>query len=347
MNGDNALFAGESYVAVGRESTWGTGVTTTASIDFISSSIKVVKASQVLEEVSRKRTHQRDIRLGKVVAGDLMSNLYPDLTYTAYILQNAFGGAVTSATATAETTGGAAMTHTFNTGSFDQSYTALSMTERKGPAAGGKVFKYNGGRVNSLSLVANLDQAVQMTAGLVFKDATVGATDVESLLTTTALEPLTFVGARFSVESAMASLTSTSYWCMQSVNFNMNNNLKTDDQARCIGSDTLARLPYGIQSFELSGVMRFDTTTAYDAMMNSTSLCGELEFLGSTIPGSSVRRGLKLIFNKLKVNDAGDPEIGGPDETLESTVTFTVLRSESATGFAVKGELTNNISSLA
>lgn len=347
MFGDNALFAGESYVAVGRESTWGTGVTTTAGIDFISSSIRVVQASQILEEVSRKRTHQRDIRLGKVVQGDLVSNVYPDLTYTAFLLQNAFGGAVTSATATGETTGGVAMTHTFNTGSFDQSYTALSVTERKGPATGGKVFKYNGGRVNSLQISAQLDQAVQMTASLVFKDATVGATDIENLLTITALEPLTFVGGRFSVEASMSALTTTSHWCVQSVNFGLNNNLKTDAQARCIGSDTLARLPYGVQSYDLGVTMRFDTTTAYAAMVGSETLCGELYFEGSTIPSSSSRRSLKLIFNKLKINDAGDPEIGGPDETLESAVTFTVLRSESATGYAVKAELTNNISSLA
>jgi hypothetical protein len=343
--GDTALFAGESYVAIGRESTWGTGVTASAGLDFLSTSIRTVKDAKILEEISRKRTHQRDFRMGKVVEGEIQSYVYPDLTALGYLLQNAFGGAVTTATATGETTGGSALTHTFETGSYTLTHTGLTVNIRKGPSSGGKVEEFVGGRINTLSLVAEIDEPLVMTVGLAFKDSTIGATDVESLLTATAIEPLSFVSGRLSVESTFASLTSTSFWHIQSLNFTMNNNLKTDGQARRIGTDTLARLPYGVQGYELSCVMRFDTTTAYSAMQNSTEYCAEFEFLGSTISGSAARRGLKVQFQKVTIKDAGDPEIGGPDETLEATVVFNVLRDESASGYAVRGLLTNNISS--
>lgn len=342
--GDSTLFAGESYLAVGRETSWGTGVTASAGMDFLSSSIKTIKDAKILEEISRKRTYQRDFRIGKVIEGEVSAYLYPDLTACGYFLQNAFGGSVTSATATGETIGGAAFTHTFAVGNYNLTHTGLTVNIRKGPSSGGKVEEFVGGRINTLSIVAEIDEPLVMTAGLVFKDSTMGATDVESLLTITAISPLSFASGRFSVESAMASLTTTSYWHVKSVNFAMNNNLKTDNSARRIGSDALGSLPYGIQSYELSVVMSFNTTTAYDAMINSTQLVGEFEFLGTTLSTSSIRRGLKAQFPKLTIKDAGDPEVSGPDETLESTITFNVLRSDTSSGYACQALLTNNIS---
>jgi hypothetical protein len=77
-------------------------------------------------------------------------------------------------------------------------------------------------------------------------------------------------------------------------------------------------------------------------MIAATEFAAEFEFLGTTVPTSVIRRGLKLQFQKLTIKDAGDPEISGPDESLISTVAFNVLRDESATGYAVRALLTNN-----
>lgn len=342
--GSQAIFSGKSYLALGRESTWGTYDTCTAGFDFLSSSIKTTKDSKILAQVERSRTHAKSFSMSKVVAGDISGYMTPDLTAPAWFLQNAFGGTVTSATATGETAGGAAFTHTYETGCLDQSYTGISINERKGGSSDGYVFQYSGGRVNQLSLQAQIDEPIMFTASMIFKDSTQASNDVESALTSTAWEPLSFEDARFSVEGTFASLTASSFWHVQNINFSMNNNLKSDVNSRRLGSDVLDVLPIGIQSYELSVGMRFDTLTAYDAMLAATELAAEFDFQGSTLGTSVIRRGLKLKFQKLTVKDAGDPEIGGPDEVLMATVTFNVLRDESASGYAVQAELTNDSS---
>lgn len=341
--GDTSLYSGESYLGLGRESTYGTYVTAGAGLDFISCSIKTVKDAKILEQVERKRTMSKQISLGKVVEGEIEAYLTPDVTAMGFVLQNAFGGTLTSATATGETAGGSAFTHTFSEGSMNQTYKSLSANIRKGPATGGKVWRYNGGRVNSLALVAEMDEAVKITAGLVFQDSTTLSDDIETLMTATAWEPMSFANGRFSVETSFGSLTTTSFWHVQNINFSLSNNLKSDANARRIGSDVLSVLPIGVQSYELSCQIRFDTTTAYDAMINATKLAAEFEFLGTTLTTSSIRRGLKLQFQKLYVKEAGDPEITGPDESLVSNVVFNVLRDESASGYAVRALLTNSI----
>lgn len=344
--GSSSLYSGESYLGFGREIAFGTYVTAGAGLDFISASLKTVRDSKILEQVERKRTMSKVFQLGKTIQGEVSTYFTPDITATAYILQNAFGGTVTSATATGETIGGGAMTHTFLTGSMDQSYTSLSINHRKGPSTGGKVWRYHGGKINTLSISAAIDDPLQMSMSMIFKDSTQVSDDIETLMTATAWESLSFANGRLSIENTFASLTSSSFWCVQNVNFSLNNNLKNDASARCIGSNTLDILPIGVQNYELSCQIRFDTTTAYDAMLAGTELAGEFEFLGSTISGSTARKGLKLQFQKLTVKDAGDPEVSGPDASLVSTVTFNVLRDESATGYAVRALMTNNIASI-
>ena len=342
MIGDSTLYSGESYLGFGRETAFGTYVTAGAGIDFISASLKTMKDSKILAQVERKRTMSKSFSLGKTVEGDVEAYFSPDVTCMAYLLQNAFGGTLTSATATGETAGGSAITHTFAEGSMDQGYKSLSANIRKGPLTGGKVWRYSGGRINSLSLNAEIDEPLKMNASLVFQDSTTLSDDIETLMTATAFELLSFASGRFSVEGTFASLTAASFWHVQSIDFTLNNNLKTDSNSRRIGSDVLAVLPVGVQGYDLSVKMRFDTLTAYNAMINATELSGEFEFLGSTLSTSSIRRGLKVQFQKLTIKEAGDPEIGGPDDQLMATVVFNVLRDESATGYAVKALLTNS-----
>lgn len=341
--GDTALYSGESYLGFGRESTYGTYVTAGAGLDFISASLKTMKDAKILEQVERKRTMSKQMSLGKTVEGELEAYVATEPTAMGFILQNAFGGTVTSATATGETAGGLAFTHTFAEGSMDQGYKALSVNARKGPSSGGKVWRYSGGRINTLGLTAEIDEPLKMNLAMIFKDSTQLSDDIESLMTATAWEPLSFVNGRFSVETSFASLTTTSFWHVQSVNFSLNNNLKNDTNARRIGSDVLSVLPIGVQSYELSCQIRFDTTTAYDAMINATKLAAEFEFQGTTLTTSSIRRGLKLQFQKVYVKDAGDPEISGPDDVLVANVVFNVLRDESASGYAVRALLTNAV----
>src|SRR3990167_9500271 len=120
--GDTYLLNAFSYVAFGRETTVGTYNTCTAGLDFLNCTLKTQKDLKILEQVERSRTYSKALSLGKTVGGDLGVYWRNDQTALMYLLQNAFGGTVTSATATGETVGGASLSHIFETGAMDQSF---------------------------------------------------------------------------------------------------------------------------------------------------------------------------------------------------------------------------------
>lgn len=350
--GANAVVSTQSYVAIGRETTFATYNTCTSSLDVLSSSIKTMKENKILEQIERSRVYTKRISTSKKVEGDLEFYYSPTVDACNYLLQNAFGGTVTSATATGETTGAgssSAMNHTFEFGAMDQSYTSICINHRKGDSATGKVFQYSGLRVNEISFSATLDEALKCKTALIGVDSTVTTNDVASVLSTNVgYEVLSFVNGRVSVEASFASLTSTSFWHVQSVDFGWSNNLKADSDSRRIGSDLLNVLPPGIASLNLKCKIRFDTTTAYDAMLNATKLSAQLEFLGPTLSGSNIRQGIKLNYPTLYVNNAGDPEVGGPDQILTSEVEFHVLKDDTTTtGYALQAVVTNQKASYA
>ena len=346
--GDGALLGGLSYFNVGRETALGTYNTATAGLDFISTNIRTLKDSRILEQIEHSRTYSKRLHLSKTVGGDVEWYFRPEETADSFILQNAFGGTVTTATVSGETTGGGGLDHVFSVGNMDQSWPSLCLNVRKGPNSTGKVFEYSGARVNELTIRGAVDEPLMMGASFVCMDATQTSNNLESILTTTANPVLSFVNGRLSVETTFASLTSTSFWHIQSFEFRLNNNLKDGTESRRIGSDILAVLPPGMQTYELSAQIRFDTTTAFDAMIAGTEYGAEIQFEdANTISGSVAKAGFLLEFQKLMVKDAGDPEISGPDGILTSNVTFDVLRDESASGYAVRATVTNQITSFA
>ncbi len=216
---------------------------------------------------------------------------------------------------------------------------------RKGESLTGSKFLYSGIRVNEFTLSAEIDDALKCSVSIIAKDSTVASNDVSAVLVTTTQKPLSFVSGRFSVESTVASLTSSTFWHVQSMSFKVSNNLNTD--ARRIGSDVINVLPAGLAQFELTCSIRFDTTTAFDHMIAGTRLAAEFEFLGDTMTGSQVREGIKLVMPWVVISDAGDPEVGGPNDVLMSDVTFAVLRDPTTSGYAVKALVTNLTASYA
>lgn len=348
--GDSVLVGNLSYIAVGREITYGTYVTATAGINFLSASMKAVKETKILEEIQTSRTNSNSIQLGKTVEGDIEMYYSPRNLGVNYLLQNAFGGGpVTTATATGETVGGLAFQHQIDIANFLTTYSSLTMNIRKGQATTGKIFEYSGIRVNELTLKADIDEPLLMSVSLIAKDVTLSANDVSSKLDTiTSLQvPLSFVSGRFSVETTVAGLTSTSYWQVQSFEFKISNNLNSDSASRRIGSDVLSVLPAGLAQFALSAQIRFDTTTAFDAMMAGTRLAAEFYFEGATMTGSAVKESIKVTMPYVMVSDAGDPEISSAQDPLTSQVTFAVLRDPTTSGYAVRAVVTNLTSTYA
>lgn len=345
--GDSYLVGMLSYVAIGRETTYGTYNTCTAGLNFLSWGAKSSKETKILEEVQTSRTLAQSISLGKTIEHEGEFYFSPMSPAANYLLQNAFGGGpVSSATGTGETTGGLGFEHTLNIANFSQTYSSLCMNVRKGDSGTGKIFEYNGLRVNEFSLMAEIDEALKASVVLIGKDSTVTTNDVSSSLSTLNQKALSFVNGRFSVESSVAGLTTTSFWHVQSMEFKLSNNLNSD-AGRRIGSDVIDVLPPGLSTFELKCTMRFDTTTAFDAMMAATRLVAQFEFQGDTMTGSALREGIKMTFPNLRVMDAGDPEIGGPNEALTAEVSFAVLRDPTVGGYACRAVVTNLTSSYA
>ena len=349
--GQGAVVSSLSYLALGRETTLGTYTTCTAGLEFMSASMKTVVSSKIIEQLERSRAYSKRISLGKKVEGELEVAFAPIVPAMGFIMQNAFGGTVTSLTATGETNGAganSAMQHTFNIGFMDQSYPSLCLNMRKGDSLGGKVFQYNGVRVNEISFQAALDEPLMCSASLIAMDSTQVANDVASALTTTTAPVLSFVDGRLSVETSFASLTTSSLWHVVSTEFGWQNNLKADNDSRRIGSNVLTVLPVGMATFSLKCRVRFDTTTAFSAMINATKLSAQLEFLGPTLPSSAIRQGIRFNFPAIYVKEAGDPTISGPDEILMSDVEFDVMRDDtSGTGYALQALLTNTTTSFA
>jgi hypothetical protein len=347
--GQGVLTGDLSYVAIGREVTYGTYVTGTAGLNVLSCSLVSRKETKILEEIQTSRTNSNAIQLGKTVEGDIEAYYSPRSLAANYLLQNAFGGGpVSSVTATGETAGGGGFQHTVSIGNFNLTYSSLSINQRKGEATNGKIYEYTGLRVNELSLKAEIDDALMMSASLIGKDVTLSGNDVSTSLNTLNQRPLSFVDGRFSVETTEAGLTSTSYWNVQGFEFKISNNLNSDSGSRRIGSDVIQVLPAGLAQFELKATVRFDTTTAFDAMMAGTRLAAEFMFQGPTMTGSTARESIKLTMPFVMISDAGDPEISGPNDPLTSEISFAVLRDgTTTTGYAVKAVVVNDTASYA
>lgn len=341
--GDSALESLYSHLMFGRETAFGTAVTATAALNFLSGSPKISQPEKILEEITRNRVYSKRIKMGKTVEFSSEGYFYANDTACNWILQHALGGSIVSSTATGEIVGGLGFEHIYSVGNIaDQTYTALTLQARKGDSASGKVFEYTGQRVSEYSLSAELDDALKFSSSFVGKDFTSTATDQASNIGVNTSLALSFVNGRVSVENSFGSLTSSSFWHVQSFNLAVANSLKSDAESRRIGTDTLDVLPTGMQSNNLTMNLRFNTTTALDAMIAGTKLSVELEFLGNTMAGSNTREGVKFQMPAVYIDDAGDPEIGGPDEILQSEVSSNVLRDESsAAGYALRAIVTN------
>lgn len=349
--GDTELLGGLSYVAIGRETALGTYSTATALLPCLSFGMVTTKDNKIVEQIERSRTYSQRTPQMKKIAGDANFYFQPQLDACGFILQNAMIGTVTSATATGETTGAgasSAMDHTFNVGDVYQSYTSLCLNSRKGAPTVGKVFQYHGVRVNELNFQAEINEALKCRANLIGLDSTLSANDVQTTTMQTTTSLLSFIDGRVSVENSFGSLTSTSFWHVQSAEWGWSNGLKSDNASGRIGSDILTVLPPGMCQPTLRMKMRFNTTTAFAAMIASTRLAVQLDFQGPTMTGSAIRQKLRFNFPYVLIHNAGDPSIGGPNEILSSDVEFHVLRQDDTTaGYAMQAILTNQKASFA
>lgn len=313
MPGANAKSALFSYVAVGKEGTYGTYASATTAIEALSCSFKTERKSEKLEQLFKNRGYIKRVLLEKMVAGSLELYLHPD--ESGLILANTLGGPVVSAAS------GAAITHSMSAGNYDTSTAilGLSFNVRKGDE---HAMRYLGGKVNTLKISGNVGEVIKMSADIIFKDSTTLSDDIATSLSVTSIAPFTFVDGVFRYTNAEASLTSTVEEKIQGFELTINNNLKPEE-GRELGSAVLSILPATRRSIELKITQRFDTTTTLDRHLQATTGAVELLFTGESITATNTYE-MRFRFPKVYQNSA-DPELGGPDDILKSEISYDVI----------------------
>ena len=326
-----------SYVAVGKETTWGTYASATTALEFISCSFKTEIESQKLDSIGLNRGFTKRVQLNKSVAGSLEMNLHT--VESTPLIANAMGGVVTT---TPGSTG--AYLHSISAGNMDTGLSSLSFNVRKGAS---HAFHYTGGRVNVMKISAEAGDLVKASFDMIFKDSTQLSDDIAASLSITSILPMTFVNGtfRYAATEALAG-TSTAEECIQGFELEVNNNLAADAESRCLGSNLLGVLPPTRREVNLTITQRWDTTTTYQRFLQATQGAVELYFRGNDSLTSDFFHEITIRLPKVFQNSS-DPTLEGSDSIIQSEITYDVLVDNPATttGKDIGITVRNNVAS--
>jgi hypothetical protein len=321
--GDNAEIGLTSYAAFSKETTFGTYASATTAMDFLSCGFRVTRDSRKLDSFGLTRGFTKRVSLNKNVQGPFESYLHP--VESTLLIAAALGGPIAS-TGTTLTH----YTHSVSAGDFNTTtaINSLSANVKKGTPT----FRYSGGRVNNLKIVANVGEPVMLTAEFLFKDATLQSDDIESTLSLSSVLPFTFVQGSFRYADTEASLTSTAVEAVVGVEIEINNNFKYDNDVRQLGSDIPSVIPATRREVMLKIKQRFDTTTAYSRFIANTMAAAEVVFTSNqTIFTTTSFYQMVFRFPKV-VPNSPDPELSGPNEILMQEIEFDVIVDTGTSG---------------
>ncbi len=292
--GDSARTSAGALLGFGLEPTWGTGVTATSFMEYTSQNFKLTIESEKIESLGTGRAAVRQVRKNKSVEGTLAYNLHP--VDAIPLIKQALMGTVTSAISTAT-----AYTHTFTAGDLS-TITEQGITFEVKPSSDTTTaFQFIGCRVNTWKLSANINEVIKSEMGFIGKDATTTA----FATTTVAYSPVTpfvFHHGSFDVGGTTETVIG--------VEFNLENGLINDNNARSIGSQALTALPPGRRNITMTLTQRFDTLTSYDRFIQDTSGSVNLVFdTLQTVGSDELTYKMQLNLKNVRFNTGGPPEI--------------------------------------
>lgn len=331
--GDSARAVVNSYIAIGAEPSYGTYTvltTSVACIEALSCSFKTDITSQKIPSLSTNRGPHRRVMLDKSVAGSLEQYLHPQ--ESVLCIAAAMGGGISTVSASATS-----YLHTMISGNFTASISSVCFNVRKSTGA---TWRYQGGRVNSMKMTANVGEPVKMSYDFIFKDSTALTEDLSAILTLTSILPLTYVHGAYTYSGASQKI--------QGFELSVNNNLKADKDARELGSNVLSVLPATNRSVEFKINQRIDTTTAYDVFLTGTNAAVQLKFTSTQLIGASASSGYYVQVDMPKVfYNSPDTELKGPGDILTAEIPFDVVvdNPNTTTGYDVKITVRNNVAS--
>jgi len=327
--GDGAKATVRSYVAMDRETAYGTYTTNTTAllaVEAMSCSFKTIRTKQKINALSTNRGFNRRVLLNKEVSGTLEVNGHPN--ESVWILQSALGGAMST---TALSTG--AYSHVLHAGNFDASAPSVCFNVRKGDE---HEWHYTGGRVNSLKMSAEVGDVLKISADYIFQDSTQLSDDQSATLTLSSYIPFTFENGSFAYSGVSEKITG--------FELTINNNLKSDKDARALGQNTIVALPSTRRDIEFKITQRFDTTTTYDRFVAGANAAVQLVFSAQSLTSDENNK-LTIDLPKVFYNSP-DVELSSADDILISDIDFDVVvdTPHTSTGYDVQMTMINDVS---
>lgn len=339
--GDGAEASVRSYVAVGKETTFGTYTAPSRAIEALSCGFMTSIEFEKLDSIGLgNRGQHKRVSKDKKVAGGLECYAHPQ--ESVLLVANAMGGGIVSTALTGSGTG--AYTHTLSAGNFNTDAASLCFNVRKGST---HTFRYNGGRVNQLKISAAINEVVKASYDFIFKDSTITTSDdLSAGLSISAVLPFTYVDGNFQYSSTEALAdTTTAREPIQAFELTLSNGLISDSAARGLGSSVLQVLPATRRNVEFKITQRFDTSTAYNRFIQATQGAVLLKFRSQSIGSTNQFYEMTISMPKVYV-DSADVEIKDTGSILQAEIPFSVVvdNPSTSTGRDVAVSFINDIS---
>jgi hypothetical protein len=334
--GDGYSLNWKSALGVAKETTWGTFQTATAFLEFNSESLDRKLEEKILQGINSQREAFKRILTTETVDGTIEADLNVGSDALVNLLKQAMGGTVSSAQIAA--TG--AYTHTLRVGDMENNKSTSTATgDMKGltiqARKGDYVFSYQGMKVDSFTIKAESGSPVMVTFSLVGKTATL-TTALSTTVTYTDALPMIFHGVTVVKASSIGAITTTATQeTYQSFELTVNNNIMKD--IRQLGQRTVSHLPQGGLNVSLKFAQRMDTTTAYNVWTSETSTAFGIyldsNYSVGTSGGSTYSMFIGVPNAKLNYSI---PKVGGRDGILTHELSYTCLRENTTTSYAVQ-----------
>lgn len=326
--GDQAQAAIRSYIAYGKESTFGTYASVSVAVEAISCNFRVDKESMKLETLNKARDFSKRVQTNQNVTGTLETYLHP--VESILLFATAMGGGISTSSQSGVSI------HTITAGNFDTSPSSVCFNIRKG-ASGTHVWEYSGGRPAVVTLSAEIGEPIKMAVEMVFKDGTLGSNDIGANLSVSSLAPFVFHQGQYIYAAGTSSLTTTNAEPIQSFELVIDNGIISDASARQLGSQQPSVLPATQRDIQLTITQRWDTTTNFLRFTSATEGSIRLQFTGSQITSTVSNTYLWQLDMPKCLMNSPDPELSGAGDILESEITFDIITSnpQTTTGYAL------------
>jgi len=323
--GNNNPYMGlDSIIGVAEETTFGTFVTATTNLEFISEGFKQEREEKKIETINSTRHIKRRLQGNETVSGNIETYLNVASDPICLFFKHAMGGTVSSLTQTVASN----LLHIFNSGNTENNDSSVSAADTKSLSVAvrrGNVTTWNhsGCKINTLTIKGEVGNPVTVAVDFLARGCSTGATLPSVALSS--IPPLNFTDVVVGVGITISAVT-TEYFT--SFEFSLNNNI-VGDTTRNLGSRNVYALPVQRQEVTLKLTQNFDTTTSYDRFIQNTA-CAIQITIDSGITMTAGGTTYAMIINIPEAYCNSNNPVVGDTGVLKNEATFTAIYSSAA-----------------